>query len=250
MKDTIITGRVSGKVETGRQLKKQEKTKSGKKKLRRLCWSFGISAGVLVVFMLLLLYEPRGYGGGEKAGKKEVNTYLTHELSPKLYEGAQRQEPFELVVSAEGVNGAIADLGWPKEVEGVKFSVPEVLFQPGRAVLMGATEVGGVEFVVSVVFEPVIDDDGFLNLHVSKIRVGAVNVTLFAKRFARQMHFEQFGGADGAFSIGERAVVSLIYDRGFEPIFEVEDKKVRMEEIKISDGELLVGFVPAAPEED
>jgi hypothetical protein len=231
-------------------LKKQEKTKSGKKRLKRICWSFGISAGVLVVFMLLLLYEPRGYGGGEKAGKKEVSSYLTHELSPRLYEGAQRREPFELVVLADGVNDAIADLGWPKETQGVKFSVPEVIFLPGRAVLMGATEMKGVEFVVSVVFEPAIDAEGLLNLHVSKIKVGAVNVTPFAKRFARQMYFEQYGSADGAFNVGERAVVSLIYDRGFEPVFEVEDKRVRMEEIVIREGELLVGFVPVPPEEE
>lgn len=210
----------------------------------------GISAGVLVVFMLLLLYEPRGYGGGEKAGKKEVSTYLTHELSPQLYEGAQRQEPFELVVLAEGVNDAIADLGWPKETQGVKFSVPEVVFGSGRVVLMGATEMKGVEFVVSVVFEPAIDEAGLLNLHVSKIKVGAVNITPIAKMMAQRMYFEQMGGADGAFSVGERAVVSLIYDRGFEPVFEVEDKKVRMEEIAIREGELLVGFVPVPPEED
>lgn len=238
-----------GKIETGRELKKQEKTKTGKKKLRRVWWSLGVSAGVLVVFILLLLYEPRGYGGGEKAGKKEVNSYLTHELSPQLYEGAQRQEPFELVVLADGVNDAIAGLGWPKETQGVKFSVPEVIFRSGRAVLMGATEMGGVEFVVSVVFEPAIDGEGLLNLHVSKIKVGAVNVTPFAKRFARQMYFEQMGGADGAFSVGERAVVSLIYDRGFEPVFEVEDKKVRMEGITIREGELLVRFVPVAEED-
>ena len=114
---------------------------------------------------------------------------------------------------------------------------------------MGATEMGGVEFVVSVVFEPAIDGEGLLNLHVSKIKVGAVNVTPFAKRFARQMYFEQMGGADGAFSVGERAVVSLIYDRGFEPVFEVEDKKVRMEGITIREGELLVRFVPVAEED-
>ena len=213
-------------------------------------WSLGVSAGVLVVFLLLLLYEPRGYGGGEKAGKKEVSSYLTHELSPQLYEGAQRQEPFELPVLADGVNDAIAGLGWPKESQGVKFSVPEVIFESGRVVLMGATEMGGVEFVVSVVFEPAIDSKGLLNLHVSKIKVGAVNVTPIAKMMAQRMYLEQVGSADGAFNVGERAVVSLIYDRGFEPIFEVEDKKVRMVEIAISEGELLVGFVPVPPEED
>jgi hypothetical protein len=231
-------------------LKKQKKTKSGKKKLQRVWWSLGISAGLVVVFMLLLLYEPRGYGGGEKAGKKEVSTYLTHELSPRLYEGAQRREPFELPVLADGVNDAIAGLGWPKETQGVKFSVPEVVFESGRVVLMGATEMGGVEFVVSVVFEPAIDEKGLLNLHVSKIKVGAVNVTPIAKMMAQRMYLEQVGSADGAFNVGERAVVSLIYDRGFEPIFEVEDKRVRMVEITINEGELLVGFVPVPPEEE
>jgi hypothetical protein len=241
--------RVSGKIETGLELKKQEKRSSGKKKLRRACWSFGISAGVLVVFILLLLYEPRGYGGGEKAGKKEVSTYLTHELSPRLYEGAQRQEPFELVVLAEGVNEAIADLGWPKESQGVKFSVPEVFFWPGRAVLIGATEMRGVEFVVSVVFEPAIDGAGLLNLHVSKIKVGAVNVTPIAKLMAKRMYLEQFGGVGGAVNVGGQAVESLIYDRGFEPVFEVEDKKVRIEGVTINEGKLLLRFLPVVEDD-
>ncbi len=200
---------------------------------------------LVVVFVFLLLYRPGRYSPPELVDNKQVSAYLTHELLPKLYNDSQLGEPFDLVVSQAGVNEIIAHSKWPRRSGGIDFLAPVVFFVPGRIVLMGKTEVGGAEFVVSVVIEPELDGGGLLHLRLAKVRVGAVNITPLAKVIGRRMYAERLAakGSDGK-ELGAQIAASLLKDEGFEPVFKVEDERIRVEQIGIEREKVKVRLVP------
>jgi transcriptional regulator of aromatic amino acid metabolism len=133
------------------------------------------------------------------------------------------------------------------ESEGILLYAPAVLFVPGAVVLMGTADIKGVEFVVTIELEPKIDEQGLLNLRVAKVKVGAMNITPLAKMMAKKMYAQRVA----AISIDKKAVqtkiaASLLNDEPFEPVFSIDDKKVRIEKIAVAKEKLLLRLVPAS----
>lgn len=227
----------------------QIRKKARRKKLIR--WLLVDLAVAAIVFSLLLYrpgrYKPAGSGSGDyKQG--EVSPYLTNELSPAIYNGAQRVEPFDVIITQEGLNDIIARGNWPMESEGVLLYAPAALFTPGRLVLMGTADAKGVEFVVTIELEPKIDEEGLLNLQIAKVKVGAMNITPLAKIIAQKMYLQKISGLEiDSNAIQTKIVASLLTDEPFEPVFSFDDKKkVRIEKITIENEKLLAHLVPAS----
>jgi hypothetical protein len=217
-----------------------------KAKFKKVYWLL-IDLAVVAVILILLLYRPARYRPSEPARDKQVSPYLTHELLPQLYNGIQRREPFDLVVIQQGINDAITRSKWPKESEGIRFSAPKVLFVPESITLMGTAVVGGVELVITIVVEPLLDDGGLLNLHVAKIKVGAMNITPLARIIARKMYAQRLAAADvDTETLRARIAASLLNNEPFEPVFEIEDKKVRAKKISITHQKLTIRLTPAS----
>jgi hypothetical protein len=203
-----------------------------------------ISAIVVIVFALLL-HRPAYYKPLDFADSKEVSLYLTHQLLPELYNGAQLQEPFELVVTQKGINDAVARFEWKGEFESIRISSPMVFFAPDSIVLMGTVLMEGVEFVVTVVAEPSLDAKGLLNLQVVGVKMGAVDITPLARVLAMRICQQQFAAANiGAEDLWAQAAASLLDGEPFKPVFKVEDKKVRVEKITIEQKKLTIRLVP------
>ena len=204
---------------------------------------------ILVLILVLFLHTPARYNppdtaaGGDRQG--QVSPYLTHELLPRLYNGAQRDEPFELVVTQKGINDVIAQAGWPKQTSGLKFSAPMVLFVANGIVLMGTVAVGAAELIITIEAQPALDEKGLLNLRVVKVKAGAVNITPFAMVLARRIYSEQPAGPDiNAKDLAARIARSLLDDQPFEPVFEIDNKKVRIERITIEQEKLIIRLAP------
>ncbi len=201
-------------------------------------------------FVLLLFYRPSYYNrpengavGGEDG---EVSSYITHVLSTQLYNGAQRGEEFDLVVEQGRLNEAIGQGEWPRESDGFVFLRPSVYFVPDEIVLVGTVVVGGVELVVTIVGRAVIDEQGRLSLTAAKVRVGAVNVTIFAKIIGERIYRKESGGGSSDSESAEAKIVgSLLGNEPFEPRFEIEDRMVRIREIRVEPQKLTIGFEPS-----
>jgi len=231
-------------VQTGADLKVHKKAKFKKKVYLLLIVSVVVSATVIVVFALLL-HRPSFYNPLDFAHSKEVSLYLTHEFLPALYNGAQSQEPFELVVTQRGINDVVARFEWPKEFGSIRFSAPMVLFVPARIVLMGTVLLKGTEFVGTIVAEPTLDAEGLLNLQVVSVKLGAVDITPLAGVLAKRIYQQRFAttGID-AEDFWARATASLLNGEPLEPVFKIEDKKVRVEKITIEQKKLTIRLVP------
>ncbi len=227
--------------------------KQKKSKRRKLLYWLLVDALVAVVVLTLLLYRPSQYRplvfmlppdpNGER-----VPRYITHELAPKLYNGAQSQRPFEMLVLDKGLNEAIARQKWPQEAEGVALSAPQVLFVPGHVVLMGTAAIEGARFVLTIKLGPQLDEEGRLNLVVEKVKIGAMNVTPVAKMMAAKMYKERLeAGAVDPEDLRTKLAASLLAGEPFEPVFLIDDKWVRLKSFTFTKGKLVAQFVPAPP---
>jgi hypothetical protein len=246
---TIISLMDSGKKEISDKI---AYSRLGKKsRLKKLAIWLSIDLVAASVVIALLLYKPGNYSpaffdsGNIERG--QVSPYLTHDLSPQIYNGSQHGEPFDLTVTQDGINEIIAWSGWPKESEGVILSEPAVLFEPESIVLMGKAVVKGVDFIVTIVVEPRIDEQKFLSLRVSKVKIGAMNITPFAKMMAKKMYEQsQTAGSSVENELQTKIVASLLNDKAFEPVFKIEGRKYLVEKIVILNERLIVHLAPSS----
>jgi len=222
--------------------------KSRRKKL--VLWLL-IDLAVVAVVFGLLIYRPGRYDPADfdsyNYEQGQVSPYLTHELSPRIYNNSQRGEPFDLVVTQSGVNEIVAGLGWPKFSEGIMLYAPSVLFVPGSVVLMITANFKGVELIITIELEPKIDEQKLLNLHVAKVKVGAVNITPLARMMGKKMYAERLAMLPVDTEALQTMIVgSLLNEEAFEPVFSIEDNKVRIEKITVYKEKLTARLVPAS----
>ena len=100
---------------------------SKKRKFKKRYWLL-IDLALAIIILYLLSYKPARYRppGTVPAGNNQdqVSPYLSNVLLPQLYNGAQRDEPFDLNVIQKGINETIARFQWPRESDGVVVCSP------------------------------------------------------------------------------------------------------------------------------
>lgn len=224
---------------------KADKKAKFKKRVYLLLIVLAVVSAVVIVFFALLLHRPSFYKPLDFTNSKEVSVYLTHQLLPELYNGAQLQEPFDLVVTQSGINDIVARFEWSQEFGSIRVSAPMVFFATGSIVLMGTVVMEGAEFVGTVVAEPSLDTKGLLSLQVVSVRIGAVDITPLARVLAGRICQQQFAAAGiGAEDAQAQVAASLLYGKPFKPVFKIGDKKVRVEKITIKQKKLTIRLVP------
>lgn len=230
--------------QAGADLKVRKKARS-KKRVYLLLAVLAVVLAIVIVVFALLFHRPFSYKPLDLTNSKQVSVYLTHELLPDLYNGVQYQEPFELVVTQSGINDIVARFNWPQQLSGVEFSAPMVFFAPDSIVLMGTVLLEGAEFVATVIAAPELDAEGLLNLQVVSVKLGAVDITPLAGVLAKRICRQQFADKGiNAEDLWAQMAESLLNGEPFEPVFEIVDKKVRVEKITIKQKKLIIRLVP------
>jgi hypothetical protein len=227
-----------------------------KKKFKKRYWLlFDLALAAIILALLFYKpsrYRPSGYIPIDNK-QEEISQYLTNELLPELYNGAQREEPFDLEIIQKGINETITRLQWPQESEGVILSAPTVFFVPDNIVLMGTANIKGAELVVTIVAKPALNEKGLLNLNVQKVKIGAMNITPVAKLLAKRMYSERMASiAIDIEDLRTKIAASLLNEEAFEPVFNVNgifedlDRKLRIEKITIAQKKLILRLVPVS----
>ncbi len=227
----------------------QPKPPKSSRRKKLIIWLL-VDVAVAAIVLALLLYKPAQYhpirSTAADPNGQRVPPYLHRELGSELYNGAQKQRPFEIVVLNTNLNEALAEMRWSQQAGGITLSAPAVLFTPGHIVLMGTARVEGAEFVVTIELGPRLDEQGYLNLLVTKVKIGAVNVTPLAKMVARKMYQQRLEtGPVDTRDLGAKIAASLLTEEPFKPVFKLEDKWVRLQDFDLTEGQLIARFAPA-----
>jgi len=219
-----------------------------KSRRRKLLYWLLIDIAVAATVIGLLLHKPARYNptaSAVSAGNGRVHPYISHDLGPQFYNGAQSQRPFDMVVLDKGLNEVISEAGWAQQSEGINLSRPEIQFVDGRIVLMGTADVERAELVITIELAPVVDEQGLLNLDVAKVKIGAMNITPLAKMVARRMYQQRLESEPvDTKDLRAQIAASLLNKEPFDPVFKAEDKWVRLTGFKITAGKLIARFEP------
>jgi len=221
--------------------------KRKKSRRRRLLIWLSIDLAVAAVVIALLVYRPARYRPivpPPSPNGETVHPYLHRDLGATFYNKAQERRPFEMVVLDQMLNEAIASKTW--QSEGVGLSAPQIFFIAGQILLMGTADLEGAKFIVTIELAPQMTENGYLDLVVQKVKVGAMNVTPLARMMGRKMYQEQVNtGSVDTENLGTKIVASLLNGQPFEPVIEVDDKWVQLKSFEITEGKLTAQFIPA-----
>ena len=231
--------------------KPKTKTKTKKSKRKKLLIWLAVDLVVAATVVVLLFWRPSQYHPmiptATDANGQTVHPYLYRDLASQFYNNAQDRKPFAITVQDSLLNAAIGLLQWPRESDGVTFSRPEVVFSEDRVVLMGTTSLQGADFVVTIELTPRFGDNGLLNIDVEKVVVGAMTVTPVARMIGRRMYLQRLEELPSSLDDDLRMKIagSLLNEKPFDPVVQVEDKWVRLTDVNISKGKLVGHFEPA-----
>lgn len=228
-------------------MKEQEKKQPEQKKksrtrkiIKRLIWP-AISITLSIVIIILLLYKPAGYIPSDQAatlaGDSQLSQGITNRLLPEFYNGIQQQEPFEMTITEKDINELIAQTEWPKYSEGFVFYTPKAGLNPGKISLMCTVLQFGLdlELVVTIEADPKLDENGLLNFNLTLVKVGAVNITPLAAFLAKKAYQEHKPEYIEPWDWRSKIAGSIFENAGFEPVFEVKNRWVRVEGVEIEE---------------
>jgi len=232
-------------LETDKSSTQDTKAKRNKR-LKRLGIWLSVELFVILLVLFLIFRSPSGYQQAESIESDLVSPYLTNYLMPKIYSGAQEQKPFELVVHQSGINDIISRRSWPIVFQELVIFTPQTYFTDGKITLQGMVSYKGADIVITVEAAPAIDDNGLLNFNVQGLRVGSMNITMIAKFVASRMYQKRLSEYHIDTTTLEAQIAgSMLNATPFEPVFELEDKYIRIQKIDLRDETLAIDFLPA-----
>jgi hypothetical protein len=194
-----------------------------------------------VVFMLTS--APRHYQPLQPKNGNEVSQYLTNYLAPQIHNKSQLDEPFELVVTEQGLNDIIVRGRWPIKLNGLTASGPAVVLSANQITLMATVKYGRIRAVVTIVMSPTIDEGGLLCLNLQNVKAGSVGITALAKELSRKITATYLGKVDGN-TWADDMTAALLENKAIDPVFAAYDNQVRLTDIDISSGKAVLHFAP------
>ena len=194
-----------------------------------------------VVFMLTTV--PRYYQPLQPKNSNEVSQYLTNYLAPQIHNKSQFDEPFELVVTEQGLNDIVARGRWPIKLNGLTASGPAAVLSANQITLMATVKYGRIRAVVTIVMSPTIDETGLLCLNLQNVKAGSVGITALAKELSRKITAAYLGKVDPN-TWADDMTAALLENKAIDPVFAAYDRQVRLTDIDISSGEAVLHFTP------
>ncbi len=240
--------RIDELIERGKNEHPQKQCRRKRNVLKLMLLILAAVAVTLTAAAVLLLHKPSDFEQPQAIDDKQVSRYLTHVITQDLYNGAQQGEPFDLVVSEEGIGDIIARSGWPKQVGEASFAVPEVKFEPDAILLRGIVNIDTVELFVVIEGTGYLNRQGLLHLEITRVKIGAVNVTDIAKLVAAAIYGNEAARRNFEEDNWQpKIMASLLKGEPFEPVFKIDEAKVRIQKVKIESGTITLHFVPQKP---
>jgi hypothetical protein len=202
----------------------------------------------LTIFVLALVataYKPGLYAPVRIADQNQVSPYLTHQLMPDIYNNSQLDEPFEVVITQQGLNDIVARTPQPIRLNNITLAEPQVVLTGEQVILMATVRARPIDFFVTIELNPTINERGLLNLHINNIKLGAVSITAVAKLIGDSV-YSNWMTATGTEpnNVAAQICRSLLRDEPFEPVFEIRGKTLRLSRINVKAKSIVTQLSP------
>lgn len=198
---------------------------------------------LLVCVVFMLTGAPRNYQPLQPENGNEVSQYLTNYLAPQIHNKSQLDEPFELVITEQGLNDIIARGRWPIKLNGLTVSGPAVVLSVNQITLMATVKYGRIRAVVTIVMSPTIDEGGLLCLNLQNVKAGSVGITALAKGLSRKITATYLSKVDGN-TWADDTTAALLENKAIDPVFAAYDNQIRLTDIDISNGKAVLQLAP------
>jgi uncharacterized protein YpmS len=215
-----------------------------KPKVKAYLW-IAIPVVLVLLALVLITHRPKDYAPLRIADQNQISTYLTHRLMPTIYNNSQLDDPFEVVITEEGLNDIIARWRQPMNLNNITFSDPQVILTQKQIILMATAHTRFANPILTIRLTPAINSFGKLNIHVDSISLGAAGITTIAKSTGNKALTDwlSFTGTDTD-DIVAQVCRSLLNDEPFEPVFKVGDKSLRIIKIKLEKSKITAILLP------
>lgn len=200
-----------------------------------------------IILLALLTHKPGRYKPLQLGGSSEVSPYLTYKLAD-LFNNAQLDEPFNMLIEQQGLNDIVARGLWPVVFKPVTISAPSAVFAPKQIYLMATIRLSGFPTVATVKAEPVIDNNGLIVFNVKSVMLGSVPVTTLAKKIARTITDYQLQDFDQD-SWERRLWRGLLDNEPVKPTFKIYHDTVRITKITIENEKMTLLMEPVPDQE-
>jgi hypothetical protein len=226
-------------------MKKDLQNTKKKKHIRYLLPVILILLIILAMAFILIGYRPANYAPPKAANPNEVSRYLTNELLPNIYNGAQLGEPFELEITQEGLNDIVSHLPGAMITNDLTVVRPEVILTPMEITVMATVETRPMNLFLTVELNPFINKQGLMNLCVNRILLGKVNITSIARSIGNKAYADWMArtGTEPN-NIASQICLSLLEDEPFEPVFKMNGRTLRVSKIDVMRGKMVVLLTP------
>ncbi|MDH7599895.1 MAG: hypothetical protein QHH07_09730 [Sedimentisphaerales bacterium] len=186
-----------------------------------------VDLAIAAVLLVLLLYRPRSYMPVD-AGPLSPDQYI-NDLLRQIQRQAREARTFEIVLRQDDINRALAGQVWFDPSGQVSLSGVTVQISKQGLTLMGTAELRGARFIVSGQVEPRLDGQGLLHLEVTKVKVGALNLTPVAMAIAKRMYHQRLQEDPiDLHEIRARIAGALLDGQAFEPVMDLGDRRVKL----------------------
>jgi hypothetical protein len=220
---------------------KKDFGKVKKPRRSRLLWPVILIVLITITSAFILIaHRPKNYAPPRAAEPDRVSQYLTNELLPDIYNGAQAGKPFEVVITQDGLNDIVSHLPQPVRMHNVTLAGPQVALTSMQITLMATVEARPVDFFLTIELNPFINKEGLMNLCVNRIRLGMVDITSIARSIsgkAYQSWMETTGTEPN--NIAAEICRSLLSDEPFEPVFKMGGRMLRISKIDVMGGKIV-----------
>jgi len=223
-----------------------EKLKAKRRALKLTFLIILIIIFIASLLFVLMLHKPSDYTPPAVIKDKQVSKYITHVITQDIYNGAQMGEPFDVIIDKEGIKDIIARSDWPKEYSRAILNTPVVELEQGLIVMKGMVKLDNIDLFVRLEGGGYILENGMMNVDAKRLMVGAVNITIPAKIIAAGIYQNQKGEKQmSPDDYRTKIYDSLLFDIPFDPVFEVDNTKIRVADITIDPDKIILHFTPA-----
>jgi uncharacterized protein YpmS len=204
-----------------------------------------IPIALVVLAIALVMHKPKDYAPLLIADQNQISAYLTNYLMPTIYNNSQLDEPFEVVITEEGLNDTIARWRQPMNFNNITFTDPQVILTQKQIIFMATARTRLAGPILTVRITPAINSFGRLNIHVDSISLGVAGITTLAKSKVNKAFADwlSFTGTDPN-DTPAQICKSMLNDEPFEPVFKVNDKSLRLCKIKLEAKKITALLLP------